>query len=175
MHASALQLVHVDALQLVWVVLTWIVLYQAARVALVIAHRESLVCWSVGPLGISAVYLRRPPAAWMAAQVGLPALVVGCAGYVGLFVLHPIPIGGLDLRPAARLGAAALVGLAAAALAGVRLLGDVRFPLWGEARVLAHVQRSRALGGLVLFTRAGRTFLRERYGATPREFLRAVR
>jgi hypothetical protein len=64
--------------------------------------------------------------------------------------------------------------LIAAGLQGLRLFGDLRFPLWGEARMLALVERSRALGSRVHFTSAGRQLLRERFGATPREFLRSL-
>jgi hypothetical protein len=55
------------------------------------------------------------------------------------------------------------------------LLRERRFPLWGEARVLATIQRTRATGALIFFTTLGKTFLRERFGATPGEFLRTAR
>jgi hypothetical protein len=85
-----------------------------------------------------------------------------------------MPLVGLDQQPTARLTLVGLLFLAIATIEVGRMFGDLRFPLWGEARVLVCVQRFRALGGLIHFTPAGRAFLRERFGATPREFVRAV-
>jgi hypothetical protein len=50
-----------------------------------------------------------------------------------------------------------------------------RYPLWGEARVMAQVQRSQATGATIIFTALGRSFLRDRFGVTPGEFTRMVR
>jgi hypothetical protein len=72
--------------------------------------------------------------------------------------------------------AVVLVPVAAVTLG--RLLGilrDVHLPLWGEARVLARVQRSAVTGALIFFTPAGRTFLHDRFNATPGEFVRMLR
>jgi hypothetical protein len=165
---------HVRGLDLVWTAAAWLVAFQIACWLVAVAQRKALVCWSVGPLGVSAVYLQQPSAGLLAAQVGVPALAVAGATYVGLYVVSPPPIAGLDLRPVAEAATSAVAAVAAMGVQVLRLVWDLRFPLWGEARVLACVQRSRALGALVHFTPAGRDFLRERFGATPREFLRTV-
>lgn len=166
--------IHIDTLYLICLLALCVALFQAACWLVALAGRNALVCWSVGPLGVSAVYLREPPPLVVLAQMLVPALVVGSASYVSLYVVRPAPIVGLDPRPLVRLATAVAVGAAVVAIQALRLLGDRRFPIWGEARVLACVQRSVALGSLVHFTPSGRAFLRERFGATPAEFLRDV-
>ncbi len=166
--------IHVDTLYLICVLALWVACFQAACWLVALAHREALVCWSVGPFGVSAVYLREPSSPLLLAQMVVPALLVGGASYVSLYVVHPAPISGLDPHLLARLATTIAVGMAVVAVQGLRLLGDRRFPIWGEARVLACVQRTRALGGVVHFTPSGRAFLRERFGATPAEFLHTV-
>lgn len=167
-------MIHVDTLYLICVLAVWMALFQAACWLVALAHRDALVCWSVGPLGVSAVYLREPAPPLVLAQMVVPALVVGSASYITLYVVQPGPITGLDAQPLVHLATAVAVGAAVVAIQALRLLGDRRFPLWGEARVLACVQRSLALGSIVHFTPTGRAFLRERFGATPTEFLRDV-
>ena len=161
-------------LYVLWLIVLWLASYQVACWLVALAHRKALVCWSIGPFGVSVVYLREPPPAVLASQVTLPGVAVACASYLGLYALHPLQPASLDLLPLARLGTVLAAGATAAGLQAARVLTDLRFPLWGEARVLACVQRSRALGAMIHFTPAGRAFLRERFGASPREFLRAV-
>lgn len=166
--------VHVHPLLMVWAVVVWIATYLLASWLVAMTQRKTLVCWSVGIFGLTAVYLRTPSQVFRVAAVAVPAMLVGIACYASLYLSRPGPIIGLDEESAARLlvfgGASAIV----AALELARLIGDLRFPLWGEARVMALVQRSRALGGLIHFTPAGRRFLRERFGATPSEFVRTL-
>ncbi len=159
---------------LAWEALVWLAAFQISFWLAALAYRRTLICWSVGPLGITAVYLRRPPRGVVVVQVTVPIVVFACASFIGLYLVQPAPIGGLSQRPLVRVGTTLVALLAAAALQALRFLGDLRFPVWGEARVLACAQRSRALGGIVLFTSLGRTYLRERFGATPREFLLTV-
>ena len=166
--------VQVHPLPMVWAVGVWVATYLLASWLVAMTQRKTLVCWSVGIFGLAVVYLRAPSRAFRAAQVMVPALLVSVACYASLYLARPEPITGLDEHSATRVAVVlgAFAGVAAVEL--LRLFGDLRFPLWGEARVMALVQRSRALGGLVHFTPAGRQFLRERFGATPREFVRAV-
>jgi hypothetical protein len=149
--------------------------YQVACWLVLLMPRRSLIGWSVGPFGIAAIALGKPSRPVLLAQFVAPVFALAGVSYAALYLAHLWPLDSADQRPAAR----ALTTLAAlaigAALQGLRLAGDLRFPIWGDARVLATVQRSRALGGIVLFTARGRAYLRERFGATPREFLLSVR
>ncbi len=157
------------------VLLAWVVVYHVVYSLIAIARDSSLICWSVGLLGISVVQLQEPPLRQLLAQFATAALALATAIYISLFVLQPGPITGLG--DSLRVRAVAIV-LPVVVIVGSHLLAVLRerhFPLWGEARVLARVQRSVATGGVVIFTQAGRVFVRERFGATPGEFLRMVR
>jgi hypothetical protein len=167
--------IHIHVLYLVSVLLLWLATYHIAYWIAAIARDPGLVCLSVGPFGVSIISLREPPARRVLAQLIVAAGVLACVTYVSLFVAQPPPIAGLDRDPTAELIA---VAIPVVALSATRLFGVIRdrlYPLWGEARVLTAVQRSLATGALIYFTPAGRAFLRERFGATPHEFLRMVR
>lgn len=165
---------HTFALYLGGLLVLLLATYQVAGWLVAHLHKRSLVCWSVGPLGVSSVYLKPPSLASRIMEAAAPALAVACVGYVALYQTGA---GALLIAlnlPLRRVGLLLLTALLALVLQGLRLFGDLRFPLWGEARMLAQVERSRALGGRVHFTPAGRKLLRERFGATPHEFLRAM-
>lgn len=166
---------HIHTLYLALLVLVWIVTYHVVYWLVALAHDPSLVCWSVGPFGVSVVSLRRPPARRVFAQFSIAAAVVAFLSYVSLYRLVPPPVAGLSTAVAAQL---ATIMIPVLLITGARLFSvarDHRYPLWGEARVLTGVQRSLATGARVYFTPRGRDFLRERFGATPHEFLRMVR
>lgn len=153
----------------------WVLAYHFAYWAPAIARDRSLICWSLGPLGISVVGLRQPPALQVLAQCISGAVVLMAGSYGSLFLLTPAPVSGLAHTS---VDVAAAVLLPAVAFTLVRLLlllWEQQFPLWGEARVLARVERSLAVGAVVIFTDVGRVFVRERFGATPTEFLAMVR
>lgn len=157
------------------IILLWFAVYHVAYWAVALARDPTLVCWSVGPFGVSVVSLREPPALRVLAQLAVAALALGAISYASLFALQPPPIAGLSQAPRAQL---AIVAIPVAALTLVRVAGLIRerrHPLWGEARVLTGVQRSLATGARIYFTTHGRAYLRERFHATPPEFLRMVR
>lgn len=149
--------------------------YQLACWLVLLLPRRSLIGLSVGPFGIGAIALGKPARHVLLAQFLAPVLVLAGISYADLYLAHPWALGGLDHRPAARALTTLAALLVGTLLRGLRFAGDLRFPVWGDARVLATVQRSRALGGVVLFTARGRAYLSERFGATPREFLLSVR
>ena len=149
--------------------------YQVACWVVLLLPRRSLIGWSVGPFGIVSIVLGKPSRRVLLAQFVAPVLVLAGLSYADLYLAHPWAISGLDQRPAARAVTTLVALVGGSLLQALRFAGEMRFPLWGDARVLATVQRSRALGGVVLFTARGRAYLRERFGATPREFLLSVR
>jgi hypothetical protein len=167
--------IHVNAVLLVSVVFVWLLVYHLVYSLMAIARDDSLVCWSFGPLGLNAVTLRQPPLRQVCAQLGVAGLAVALAAYTSLFVLSPSPIAGLD-RSLPAMAVAVLVPVAVVTVARlVSLLRQHRLPVWGEARVLAEVQRNAATGALIFFTPGGRAFLRDRFNATPGEFVRMLR
>lgn len=169
------QSVHINLLYFLAVALGWALVYYVVYAATAIARDSSLICWGVGPLGLTVVTLRRPAGRQVALQFVSAGLALACAADVSLFLTHPGPITGLGETVGAELAVIALIVVIAS---GVRALANLRarrFPLWGEARVLAAVQRGVATGAVLFFTPTGRAFLRERFGATPGEFIQTMR
>jgi len=165
----------IHTLYLAATILLWIAVYYAAYWLVALARDPALVCMSVGPLGVSVISLREPPRGRLLAQLTCAAVAVVGAAYVSLFLVVPPPIGGLDRSLSARLVAVCIPALAISATRLLSILRDRRYPLWGEARMLTAVQRGLATGARIYFTATGRAYLRERFGATPREFLSMVR
>lgn len=167
--------VHIYPFYLFLVFLLWLMVYHVAFWTVALIRDPSLVCWSLGPFGISVVSLRQPSAFRVVTQLVAAAVALGCTDYASLYLLMPPPIAGLDRAASVR---ALAIALPIIAFSAIHLFGVVRdrlHPLWGEARVLSGVQRSVATGARIYFTPMGRTFLRERFDATPAEFLRMVR
>ena len=172
---EALVGIHVNPLFFASVLLAWVLIYHVVYSLMVIVRDNSLICWSVGLLGISIVQLEEPPLRQSLAQIVTAALALATSVYISLFVLQPGPIVGLGDSVRVRIVAIVLPVVVIVGSHLLVLLRERHFPLWGEARVLARVQRSVATGGVVFFTPAGRLFVRERFDATPGEFLRMVR
>lgn len=167
--------IHINPIYLTIVILAWFAIYHLVYALIAIARDRSLVCWSIGPLGVHAITLREPPARLVITQLVIAALAVAGTSYASLYLLTPPPVAGLEQTFSAQLVAVAIPVVLLTLWRLLGLLRERRFPLWGEARVLASIQRSRATGALIIFTTMGRTFLRDRFGATPGEFLRTAR
>lgn len=167
--------VHLNPIYLVIAAAVWLFVYHVAfRVALILRD-SSLVCWGVGPLGMTTVSLRQPRATLSVAQFAYAALAMGSVVYFSLFVLEPSPV--VELPHS---GAAILVAVVApvALVTVIALLATAhgrRYPLWGDAGVLSAVQRATALGFVLYFTPLGRAFLHDRFNATPSEFIQTIR
>ncbi len=156
-------------------VMAWLLVYHIVYSLIAVVRDESLVCWSLGPLGVGVVTMHRPPVRQVLAQFACAGLACGLAVYISLFMLVPGLLPGLD-RSLNTMAAAVLIPVAVVTL--WRLVGMVRaqrLPIWGEARVLALIQRSAATGALIFFTPAGRAFLRERFNVAPGELVRMLR
>jgi hypothetical protein len=165
----------IHPLQFAAIVIGWLVTYHLTYQLLSVARDPSLVFWTVGPFGIATVSLREPKAWRTVAQLLVAGAVLAILCYTTLYLPTPPPIAGLGQAPFDRLVVVALPVVALTLIQLFSILRQRRSPLWGEARVLAIAQRSAAVGARIFFTRAGRTFLHERFGATPREFLAMVR
>lgn len=171
MLATSLQ---VHALAAIFLVFLWLLTMQLLTVVLAQLGGRALIAWNISMLGVAAIYLRRPPAVMRFLQLVGPLAGAALAAYLLLRDRVVPPISNLPdtlwVRAAVALGGSLLLGLP-------RLLGalrEARFPLWGEARVLDRLARG-APGQITYFTASGRTYLRDRFNATPEEFLRTVR
>lgn len=167
--------VHLNPVYLVIAAAAWLLIYHAAYRLALILRDPSLVCWGVGPLGMTTVSLRKPRASVLAGQFFYAALAMGSVVYFSLFVTSPAPVTGLP-----HTGSAVLVAVVApvALVTLVALLAHARgrrYELWGEARVMSAVQRATALGVALYFTPLGRAFLHDRFNATPSEFIQTIR
>lgn len=167
--------IHIEPLYLCIDIVVWMLMYHATYRIVGVMRDPSLVCWAVGPFGVTPISLREPSVKNRIAQFVLAAAIMMAAVYVSLFGVMRAPISGPDISGAMRLLVAVVPVVIATVIRLFLLALSRRYPLWGEARVLTRVQRSVALGARIYFTRRGRMFLRERFGATPHEFLRMVR
>jgi hypothetical protein len=164
----------VHTLQLVWVLVLWMALHEGVYLLLGMLRRQSLVCWSIGPLGAATTYLRAPGRLFVLLQVVLPAMLA--AGFLrfSLFETTPPPIVNLPTRTLVQVLVILLSLLFTSTIRVIMLVRDWRYPLWGEARVLRSVSWCRATGACIYFTTFGRSFLRERFQSSPREFLQTL-
>ena len=166
---------HINGLYLGLMALVCLLTYHVAYRFTLVLRDPSLVYWSVGPLGVSAVSLRQTSAWLRLAQLAYGGLAMAAALYLTLFVARPAPVTGLmPTSEAMLLAVVAPVG-AMTLVAVVAQLWAWRHPLWGEARVLSAAQRSLALGSALFFTPLGRAFLHDRFNATPSEFIQIIR
>ncbi len=160
---------------LILAVAAWLLIYHLVyRLALVLRD-PSLICWGVGPLGMTTISLRKPRVSLLTAQFFYAAVAMGIVVYFSLFVTQPAPVTGLP-----HTGGAILTSVVApvALVTAVALLAQARarrYALWGEARVLSAVQRATTLGAVLFFTPLGRSFLHDRFNATPSEFIQTIR
>ncbi|HEX8995595.1 MAG TPA: hypothetical protein VF812_06160 [Ktedonobacterales bacterium] len=167
--------VHLNPIFLVIAAAAWLIIYRLVYQLALILRDPSLVCWGVGPFGMTAISLRKPRASLIAGQFLYAAIAMSCVVYFSLFVTSPAPVTGLP-----HTGAATLVAVVApvALVTLIALLAQARsrrYAVWGEARVLSAVQRATALGALLYFTPLGRAFLHDRFNATPSEFIQTIR
>ncbi len=164
----------VHVLQLFGLLVLWIGLHEGMYLLLGMVQRRILICWSIGPLGIATTYAREPGRIFSLAQLLLPAALAALFLRFAFFQAVPPPIANLPQEALAQL---LIVLLSLALTSGVRaimLVRDWRYPIWGEARLLRSLAWRQATGAAIYFTAFGRAFLRERFHATPREFLQIV-
>ena len=164
--------IHVTSVpRLVGFVVLWMILFECARMLLAVLRNDSLVGWAIGPLGVTTLFLSEPSPAFILFNALFPAVVSGCVLYFGLFT----SLGPLALPH--NLFFEALVIAAGVLLTStgdfVDALRDLRYPLWGEARILRSIQFLHASKAAIHFTAFGLSYLREHFGSNPAELLQA--
>ena len=87
--------VHLNPVYLAIAVAVWLLVYHLVFRLALILRDSSLVCWGVGPLGMTAVSLNKPRLSLLLAQFTYAALAMGSIVYFSLFVLEPAPVDGL--------------------------------------------------------------------------------
>jgi hypothetical protein len=165
--------IHVTSIPgLVGYVLLWIVLVECARMLVRVLRNDPLVGWAVGPLGVSTLYLSEPSPVFILFNALFPAAVSACVLYIGLFTALPSPIV-LPHTPLVEI--LVITGGVLLTSTGDFLdaLRDLRYPLWGEARILRSIQLLRARWATIHFTPFGLLYLRDHFGSNPTDLLQA--
>ena len=165
--------VHVtNLLGLLGFLVVWIVLFECAHVLIMLLRNGPLIAWAISPLGVTVMFLQEPSTPYIWLNVFFPALISGCVVYFGLFTsLTPIALPHNLLIEIL----VVVVGiLLSSTIDFVLALRDTRYPLWGEARILRSIQYLRASWASIHFTSFGLTYLRDHFGSSPTDLLRAL-
>jgi hypothetical protein len=164
---------HVNSiLGLIAFLVLWPGLVVCSRLLISSLRNDPLICWAVGPLGITMLYLSELSSPFIILSVFLPAIVSGVVLYFGLFSTLPSPLE-LPHRLLIEIPLITFGILLTSAFDILNALRDLRHPLWGEARILRTLQFLRASWTSIHFTAFGITFLRDHFGTTPTELLQA--
>lgn len=151
--------------------IVWLALFVGTHVIVTLVRQEPLVGWAFGPLGVTVLFLREPSLWYIWLDVICPALVSGGVLYIGLFTsIAPIT---LPHYPLVEIVVIAC-GVCLTSIRDVaNALRDVRYPLWGEARILRSMQLLRASWTKIHFTPFGYNYLSDHFGTNPTDLLQA--
>ena len=155
---------------LVAYVFIWIVPVSCARILVRVYRDDPLVGWAVGPLGVSTLYVSEPSPIFILFSALFPALVSAVVLYFELFSILPSPLA-LPNNLLVEILVIVMGVLITSALDFLDALRDLRYPLWGEARVLRNIQLLRASWASIHFTPFGLSYLREHFGSSPTDLL----
>ena len=156
--------------RLVAYVLIWIILVGCARILVRVYRNDPLVGWAVGPLGVSTLYLSEPSPLIILFNALFPAVVSALVLYLGLFTALPSPLA-LPGNPLVEILVITIGVLITSTVDFLDALRDLRYPLWGEARILRSIQLLRASWASIHFTTFGLTYLHEHFGSNPTDLL----
>ncbi len=150
----------------------WILLFRSAHILVMLLRRAPLLGWAIGPLGLTFMTLHEPSALSIWLDVFLPALVSGAVLSVGLFTsLSPLPLIHSPLFNVLLICIGILITSTGDLL---NALNDLRYPLWGEARVLRTIQFLQATAARIHFTPFGYSYLVDHFGSNPADLLRVL-
>lgn len=155
---------------LVAYVFIWIVLVSCARLLVRVYRNDPLVGWAVGPLGVSTLYVSEPSPIFILFSALFPALVSAVVLYFELFSIFPSPLA-LPNNMLIEILVIVIGVLITSTLDFLDALRDLRYPLWGEARVLRNIQLLRASWASIHFTAFGLSYLHEHFGSSPTDLL----
>ena len=163
--------IHVtNIIGLIGFLVLWIVLFECAHMLLSLLRHDPLIGWAIGPLGVTTLFLREPSPFYILLNVLFPAFVSGCVLYLGLFSSLPSALV-LPHYPLVEVIVVAIGVLLTSTGDVVNALRDLRYPLWGEARILCSLQFLRASWASIHFTPFGLSYLRDHFGSSPSELL----
>lgn len=172
MHTATASTQAIIALRAIGFLLLWYLLFECAHLLVMPLRHGPLIGWGVGPFGVTVLSLQEPPTFYIWLNVLVPAFVSGLVLYLGLFT----PIALLRLR-VSLLVEIVIIGcgvLFSSTLDFLNALRDVRFPLWGEARLLWTLQTLQSSWAAIHFTPFGRMYLRDHFDVSPTEILHVM-
>ncbi len=155
---------------LVAYVFIWLFLVACARLLVRVYRHDPLVGWAVGPLGVSTVYLSEPSPFFILFSALFPAVVSVVILFFEFFSVLPSPLV-LPNNLLVNILVIVIGVLLTSTLDFLDALRDLRYPLWGEARVLRNIQLLRASWASIHFTPFGMAYLREHFGSSPTDLL----
>ena len=162
-----------NLLGLVGFVVLWLGLVKGTRILLNALRNDPLLGWAIGPLGISTLFVYEPSTRFIWLSTTFPAFVSASVLYLGFFTNLPSPLA--LPHDALTIAFTLALGVLITNLGDwINALRDLRYPLWGEARVLRSIQYLRASWASIHFTPFGRSYLREHFGANPTELLQVL-
>jgi hypothetical protein len=157
--------------RLVAYIFIWFILVGCARLLVRAYRNDPLIGWSVGPLGVSTLYLSEPSPLIILLNALFPAVVSALVLYLGLFTTLPSPLS-LPRNPLVEILVITIGVLITSTLDFLDALRDLRYPLWGEARILRTIQLLSASWASIHFTQFGLSYLREHFGSNPTDLLK---
>jgi len=165
--------IHVtNLLNLVVFLVLWMILFECAHVLVTLLRHGPLIAWAVSPWGVTVMFLQEPSTLYIWLNVLFPALVSGFVLYFGLFTsLAPIA---LPHYPFIEVIVIAVGVLLTSTVDFVNALHDVRYPLWGEARILRSIQLLRSSWAKIHFTPFGLSYLRDHFSSNPTDLLQVM-
>ncbi len=155
-------------------VIVWIGLFEFAHLLIALLRGDRLIGWAIGPFGISILFLNQPSNLYVWLNALIPACISAATLYLGLFTsILPNPLE-LPRYPLLEW----LVVLSGVFLTStgdlVAALRDVQYPLWGQARILRHIQYLRSSWARIHFTRFGLSYLHDQFGENPLDLFQAI-
>jgi hypothetical protein len=165
--------VHItNVLGLVMLLGIWLVLCELMHILVLVWRHEPLVGWAIGPFGLTLMSLREPSLLSIWLDVIGPACISIGMLILGLFSpLSPIK---LAAEPLEKIVVVICGVLIANSVDFANALRDVRYPLWGEARVLRTMQLLRSNCLKIHFTPFGQSYVLTRFGSPPSELLQLL-
>lgn len=158
--------------ELVGFLLLWIVLVECAHVLVTLVRHGPLIGWAVSPWGVTVMFLHEPSLLYIWLNVLFPACISGVVVYLGLFRTF-MPLS-LPRTPLVEILVIAGGVLLSSTADFVNALRDMRYPLWGEARILRSIQYLRSSWARIHFTPFGLSYLRDHFGSNPNDLLQAL-
>jgi hypothetical protein len=166
--------IHVtNILGIIGFLVLWLVLFGCAHLLVSLLRNDRLIGWAIGPLGVTILFMREPSTLYILLDAIVPAIVSGFFLYLGLFTSFPSPI----FIPHHLLIEIVVIacGVFVTSFGDcMNALRDLRYPLWGEARVLRSIQFLHASWASIHFTRFGLSYLQDHFDSNPHDLLQAL-